>query len=438
MTETKRRLGGALAGVVLASLLAVSMVGPTLALTITNANPSVTVPTATPTNVGISYVWSGTTPADTLSTGTTLTVNIPAGYAWTAFPTFASSPTGTITLSGPVASNGGLTQTWTLATFGASGAWTLTLAGGTVATTNTSGTNPVTLAVGAAAPVQIASLTASGASVGSLVPVLVSPTSVVADGTSTIRLAFGAVGANCSTHTTFTVTTTSGTFTATTLPGVTVPAGGTTSVAVACANFAAVNGTTLTLTSPKTAGSGTVSVVLAPVAGGSVVDSSTAVTFKASAASGGGHGEGNGGRDEDRGNGNGARKTGLFQAGSASTTCASAAASPTAGARTLGFAILKTTGRGRLNVTVALKGALPNATFNVMVDQAGTCSKAFTVRTNGAGNGTGHQHLALVSGARSFWVTATSGSTTYVSRAVTLTIKRHGNDNDQGASSQAR
>jgi hypothetical protein len=258
------------------------------------------------------------------------------------------------------------------------------------------------------------------------VPVLISPTTVPANGTSTIRIAFGAVGATCATHASFTVSTTAGVFTSTTLPGVTIPAGGSTSVTVACANFGTANGATLTLTSPKAAGNGTVAVVLAPVGGGSVTDSSMTVTFTAPAGAGGG----NGGRDQDRGNGRGARKTGLYAAGSTSAACATAAALPAAGAKTFGFAVLKTTGSAKLNVTVALKGAAPNASFTVTVNQGGTCSTPFTIRTNGAGNGAGHQHLALVPGAKSFWVTATSGSATYATKAVTLATKS--NDNGKG------
>jgi len=423
LRDSTRRVGGALAAAFLASILAAAMVVPTLALTTTNANPSVTVPTGIPTSVGINYAWSGTTPADTLAPTTTFAIDIPGGYAWTVAPTFTPAPAGTITFSGPVASNGGLTQTWTLATFTASGSWTLTLAGGTIATTNTSGTAPVNLRVGAAAAVQIASVTASGAPAGSLVPVLISPTTVPANGTSTIRILFGAVVATCATHTSFTVSTTAGAFTATTLPGVIIPVGGSTSVAVACANFPTTNGATLTLTSPKAAGSGTVAVVLSPVGGGSVTDSSTTVTFTAPTKAGGG----NGGRDQDRGMGRGARKTGLYAAGT-TAACATAAAVPAAGTKTFGFAVLKTTGHGKLNVTVALKGAVPNATFSVTVNQGGTCSTAFTIRTNRAGNGAGHLHLALVPGAKSFWVTATGGSATYVTKAVTLAIKSKGND----------
>jgi hypothetical protein len=421
-----------LAAAFLASILAAGMVVPTLALTITNANPSVTVPTGIPTAVGINYARSGTAPGDTIAIGATFAVNIPAGYAWSAAPTF--TPVGAITTSGPVPTNGGLTQTWTLTAFPASGPWTLTLAGGTITTSNTSGTAHVTLTVGATAPVQVARLTASGAAAGSLVPVLISPTTVPADGISTTRIAFGAVATTCAAHSSFTVGTTAGTFVATTLPGASIPAGGSTSVTVVCASFAAVNGTTLTLRAPTTAVRGTVSVVLAPLAGGSFTDSSTKVTFAGPAGAGGG----NGGNDKNDGNGQGARKTGFYAAGLTTAACATAGAVPAAGAKSFGFAVLNTTGHGKLNATVALKGAVPNATFTVSVNQNGTCSAPFTIRTNSAGNGAGHQHLALVQGAKSFWVTATSGSATYVTRAVTVPTKHkahghgHDNDNDKG------
>jgi hypothetical protein len=427
LSDRTRRVGGLLAAAFLASIMATTMVVPTLALTTSNANPSVTVPTGTPTSIGISYAWSGTAPADTLAIGTTFAVNIPGGYAWSAAPAFTSAPVGAITFTGPVATNGGLTQTWTLATFPASGSWTLTFAGGTITTSSTSGTAPVTLTVGATAPVQIAGLTASGAAAGSLVPVLVSPTTVPARGTSTIRIAFGVVGATCATHTSFTVGSTAGVFTATTLTGVTIPAGGSTSVTVACANFGTVNGTTLTLKAPAAAGSGTISVVLSPLVGGSFTDSSTSVTFTTPAGTGGS----NGGRDQDRGNGHGARKTGFYAAGLTAAGCATAVSVPAAGATSFGFAVLTTTGHGKLNVTVALKGAVPNATFSVSVSQGGTCSTPFTIRTNRAGNGASHQHLSLVAGAKTFWVTATTGSVTYVTKAVTLATKgtRNGNGN---------
>ena len=434
MSYNTRRAGGALAAAFLASILAAAMVVPMLALTTTNANPHVTVPTGIPTAVGISYAWSGATPGDTLAVGTTFTVNIPAGYAWTAAPTFTSGPAGTIAFTGPVATNGALTQTWTLATFTASGSWTLTLAGGSLATSNTSGTAPVTLTVGATAPVQVARLTASGALAGSLVPVVISPAVVPADGISTTRIAFGAVAATCATHNSFTVSTTAGAFITTSLPGVAIPAGGGTSVTVACGSFSAVNGTTLTLRAPTTAVRGTVSVVLAPLAGGSVTDSSTKVTFAGPA----GAGNGNGGNDKDRGNGQGARKTAFYAVGLTTAACTTAGSAPAAGAKSFGFAVLNTTGHGKLNVTVALKGAVPNATFTVSVNQSGTCSASFTIRTNSAGNGAGHQRLALAQGAKSFWVTATSGSATYVTKALNLPTKAkakgHGHDSDNDRS----
>lgn len=418
-----------MAAAFLASILATALAVPALALTTSNANPKVTVPTGIPTAVGVNYAWSGTNPPDALAAGTTFAVTVPAGYAWSVLPVFAPTPAGSMTFSAPVVSNGGLTQTWTLATFTPVGAWNLALAGGTITTTNLSGTAPVTLQVGAAAPVQIARLTASGAAAGLLVPLLISPTVVFADGISTIRITFGAVGTTCATHASFTVGTTAGTFVATTLPGVVIPAGGNTAVTVACGSFGAVNAATLTLRAPAAPAHGWVSVVLTPLAGGSSTDSSTKVTFAGPALPGGGHGD----RDDDRGNGQGARKAGFFAAGLTAATCAAAAAVPAAGAKRFGFAVLTTTGRGKLNVTVALKGAAPNATFTVTVSQAGTCGTPFTIRTNRAGNGAGHQHLALVAGAKTFWVTAASSTAVYVTKAMTVPAKAkgHGHDNDK-------
>jgi hypothetical protein len=88
LSYSTRRIGGAIAAAFLASILAAGMVVPALALATSNANPSVTVPTGTPTSVGINYAWNGTAPADTLAIGTTFAVSIPAGYAWSAAPTF--------------------------------------------------------------------------------------------------------------------------------------------------------------------------------------------------------------------------------------------------------------------------------------------------------------------------------------------------------------
>lgn len=413
MSHWRGQVGVGLAATLLASLLATSLVATTLAMTITNGNPSVTVPTGVATNVNLNYVWSGTAPTDTLTAGTTFAVTLPAGYGWTVLPTLTPS-TGSMTFAVPVTV--GQTTTWTLSAFTATGAWTLTLAGGTVLTANTSGSAPVTLSVGGGGAVIIATLTASGATGGSVVPVTVSPTSVPADGTSTIGIAFGTV--TCTTQASFTVATTGGTFTTTNLPGVTSPVNGT-SVTVLCASFSLVGGKTLTLQAPTTPGTATITVTVTPTIGSASVDSSTMVTFTQVAP---GQGQ------TEREHGKGARKV-AFYAGAGATTsgCAALPATPSAGAQSFGFAILNTTGHNRLNVTVSLKGATPNATYSVTVQQApGTCSGAFNVYTNSRGNGNGHVHLALTSGATQAWVTAISGSNVLVTRLATLPVKGHG------------
>jgi len=132
------------------------------------------------------------------------------------------------------------------------------------------------------------------------------------------------------------------------------------------------------------------------------------------------------GRDADRGMGHGARKVGFFD--NPAYTCATGA-QPVAGAGTFGFAIVNTTGKHKLIVNVVLKGALPNATYDVWVNQdPGACplavaTKVGAVRTNAHGNGHGHVRLAVVSGAKHFWVSATSGTSVLRTRAAELKIK---------------
>ena len=412
MSHWRSKAGTGLAAALLASLLATSLAATTVAYSVTNANPSVTVPAGVPTYVGISYVWTGTSASDTIAPlGTAFAVTLPSGYSWIVLPAFTALPTGSITFSGPVASNGGLTETWTLATFNPGGGWTLALTGGTVVTTGTAGSGPITLKVGTATPVQIASLTSSQAA-GTAVPFTISPTAVPADGVSTIQLKFGAPIVTCTNTASFTVATTGGTFTTTTLPGVTSPVNGT-SVSVSCASFASVNNSTLTLRAPTTPGTATITVTLA---GSITPDSSTTVTFTpVTTTPGSTAGE----------KGHGARKV-AFYASASTSACAAAPVLPAAGARSYGFAIANTTGNQRLIVEVSLKGALPNATYSVAVQQApGTCSAPFTIRTNGRGNGNGHAHLTLVAGAGQVWVTATSGSSVLVTPAATLTVKGH-------------
>jgi hypothetical protein len=409
MIQWRRHAGAGITAALLASLLATSLVATTFALTITNLDPTVNVPAGVATNVGIGYTWSGTAPGDTLTTGTTIAVALPAGYSWTVLPTLA--PSAGITLGGPVASNGNRTETWSVGAFPATGAWALSLSGGQVLTSSTSGTSTVTLSVGGAAGVGLATLNAIGLTAGTVVPVTVSPTSVPANGTSTILVTFGTV--TCTSQASFTVTTSAGTFTTTTLPGVTSPVNGT-SVTVSCANFSLVAGKTLALRAPTTPGTGFITVTVTPTTGSPAVDSNTRVTFTNANAGGG----------NEREKGHGARKVAFF-AGTSAGQCASAGAMPTKGAHSFGFAIVNTTGKNRLNVTVSLKGATANATYSVYVDQSGTCSTPFTIHTNRRGDGNGHVHLALASGTTQVWVTAISGNSVLVTRTAALTVKSH-------------
>jgi hypothetical protein len=139
-------------------------------------------------------------------------------------------------------------------------------------------------------------------------------------------------------------------------------------------------------------------------------------------------------QDNDRGKGHGARKGAFFL--NPSWSCPTGA-QPIADAATYGFAVLNTTGHHMLNVNVVLKGALPNATYDVWVNQdpgllsAGACplaaaTKTGAVHTNAKGNGTAHLRVAIVSGATHFWVSATNGTSGTIvlrTRAVSLTIK---------------
>ena len=119
-------------------------------------------------------------------------------------------------------------------------------------------------------------------------------------------------------------------------------------------------------------------------------------------------------KDADRGKGHGARKGAFFL--NPTWTCA-AGAQPAAHAATFGFAILNTTGHHMLNVNVVLKGAKPNASYDLWVNQdPGTCplstpTKVGAVHTNAHGNGTGHLRVAIETTATHFWVSAVSGRT---------------------------
>jgi len=241
---------------------------------------------------------------------------------------------------------------------------------------------------------------------------------VPADGTSTIVFTFAAYDTASNN---VTIMTTAGTFSATSAgSGIVIGPSGTFATVTNPNDIAA--GATLTLKAPAKARNGTVTVWLTPVGGGTaVIDSTTAVSFTGTGTPGE-----RGGRDSDRGKGHGARKVAFYS--DPAFSCATGA-QPTAGATTFGFAVLRTTGHKTLNVTVALKGALPNATYDLWVNQdPGACplsaaTKVGAVHTNALGNGNGRVKVALVSGATNFWVSATSGSSVLRTKAAVLKIK---------------
>ncbi len=270
----------------------------------------------------------------------------------------------------------------------------------------------------------LASLIATAAATSALAAQAVSFTvtpstaTVPADGTSTIVFTFAAYDTASNN---VTIMTTAGMFSA--------PSPGSGIVIGPSGKFATVTnpndiaaGATLTLKAPDKARTGTVTVWLTPVGGGAaVIDSTTAVSFTGTTTPGD-----HGGRDSDRGKGHGARKVAFYS--DPAFTCATGA-QPTAGAATFGFAVLRTTGHRMVNVTVALKGALPNATYDLWVNQdPGACplgipTKVGAVKTNALGNGNGHVRVALVPGATNFWVSATSGTSVLRTKAALLKIK---------------
>ncbi len=120
--------------------------------------------------------------------------------------------------------------------------------------------------------------------------------------------------------------------------------------------------------------------------------------------------------------GAGAGKAPLYNSGSFSC---SAGAGATSGP-TYGFVILNTNARGDLIVQVSLKGATPNATYDIWVNQhpgacplsAATAPGALT--TNSRGNGNAHVKLLRVGSATHFWVSAVGGGQVLRSTAVEL------------------
>lgn len=182
---------------------------------------------------------------------------------------------------------------------------------------------------------------------------------------------------------------------------------------------------TISLVAPTTVAAATIQLI-----DNNVVLDTVTVTFTKPAP-----GQGN----TEREHGKGAQKV-AFYASTGATTCAAAPVSPSAGTPSFGFAILNTTGHGRVNVEVSLKGAAPNSTYSVYLDQAGACSPAFTLHTNSRGNGNRHLNLAMVSGATQAWLTAVqtagptvaNGSNLLVTNLAMVSVKGHGHEHAQG------
>jgi hypothetical protein len=111
-------------------------------------------------------------------------------------------------------------------------------------------------------------------------------------------------------------------------------------------------------------------------------------------------------------------------------TCADGA-QPGPGAESFGFAMLNgTASKGKLVVTVSLKGAAPDTDFDLWVNQdPGACPLAAPTRvaalhTNEEGNGTAQVKVKLVAGAKHFWVSAVSQVQVLRTPAATLSLKK--------------
>ncbi|OGK11364.1 hypothetical protein A2954_03245 [Candidatus Roizmanbacteria bacterium RIFCSPLOWO2_01_FULL_37_12] len=115
----------------------------------------------------------------------------------------------------------------------------------------------------------------------------------------------------------------------------------------------------------------------------------------------------------------GAGKAPLYNA-PANYTCP-AGALPAATDPTFGFAVLNTTGNGWVIANVALKGATPNASYDIYVNQdPGGCPTVATgtLTTNGQGNGNANVKIPAVAGATAYWVSAVGGGQVLRSTAV--------------------
>ena len=100
-------------------------------------------------------------------------------------------------------------------------------------------------------------------------------------------------------------------------------------------------------------------------------------------------------------------------------TC-SGGASDTSGA-TYGFAVLNTTNNGIVIAEVSLKGATPNSTYDIYVNQdPDGCPTVATgtLTTNSQGNGNANVKVPAVSTATKYWVSADGGGQVLRSVAV--------------------
>lgn len=120
--------------------------------------------------------------------------------------------------------------------------------------------------------------------------------------------------------------------------------------------------------------------------------------------------------------GNGAGKAPLYDSGP--FTCADGATS-TAGP-TFGFAVMNINRSGDLIVTVSVKGATPNDTYDIWVNQTvGTCplgspTAPGALTTDDDGNGNAHVKLDAHPDATDFWVSAVGGGQVLRSTSVGL------------------
>ncbi len=413
MNLRKNLLTGGVAASLMASLFAVSMAGPAIAATASPLTTTV-IPDGSATNVPIATV-TAIAPTD-IPVGT-LTLSLPAGYSWAATGAIATVATGgNLAVSGGAITLGGTTATFTVSGAAVAGS-TIAFSSPTVKTT-TGGASGAVVLSGLANPssVVVARVRALFGPYGSAIVYYASATNIPADGSSWIQLTFAGGATVPSAGNAVTITTTAGHLTASS--GLTFLSAPTYPVTSLSGITGVAAGASITLQSAMTPGNAIVTVQIAPIAGGtSTTDSVTTFHFT------GGNGRN---QDNDRGKGHGAHKGAFFL--NPSWSCATGA-QPIDHAATFGFAILNTTGHHRLNVNVVLKGAQPNATYDVWINQdpggcpLGTATKVGAVHTNARGNGTANLHVALVSDATHFWVSATSGTSVLRTRAATLTIK---------------